>query len=123
MLYPKAECCPFNKDECHNSCENNISLNQADETTISNDNDTGYSQCEMMKKIQELDFSIVDLNLFLDTHPNCSEALDLFTKLSATSKSLKNDYQAKYGPLYVTKSKNSTPFEWVNACYKWPWEM
>ena len=123
MLYQKADCCPFNKDECANSYEENSSVNKYSENTGNIDGSIGSSQCEMMRKIQELDFSIIDLNLFLDTHPNCSEALELFTKLSATSKSLKNDYQAKYGPLYVTKSKNSTPFEWVNTCYKWPWEM
>lgn len=123
MLYPKADCCPFNKDECQNSYEDDLSLKKFNDNTSNNNDSFGSSQCEMMRKIQELDFSIIDLNLFLDTHPNCSEALELFTKLAATCKSLKNDYQAKYGPLYATKSKNSTPFEWVDACYKWPWEI
>ena len=76
----------------------------------------------MMQKIQEIDFAIIDLNLFLDTHPNCKDALELFTKLAATSRSLKSDYQRKYGPLYAANSENSTPFAWVHDDYKWPWQ-
>ena len=125
MFYPKSEFCPFNPDEpkreIYNSsiAESENEINRFDEMT----NNNSSSQCEMLRRIQEIDFAIIDLNLFLDTHPNCNEALELFTKLSATSKSLKHDYQSKYGPLYVTKSADKTPFEWVDKCYKWPWEM
>ena len=76
----------------------------------------------MMRKIQEIDFAIIDLNLFLDTHPQCQEAIELFKELAATSKSLKSDYQAKYAPLYVHNSTNSNSFDWVDKCEKWPWE-
>jgi len=124
MFYPKADCCPFNADEnCASAHKDGLKQREADlfNNNMENDNHN-YSKCEMARQIQEIDFAIIDLNLFLDTHPNCKEALELFTELCATSKSLKNDYQAKYGPLYATKSSRNTPFEWVGACYKWPWE-
>lgn len=120
MFYPKASCCPFNSEDNINSSDiNNSNL------CVSNleNEDNICTQNEMMKKIQEVDFAIIDLNLFLDTHPECSEALELFTKLSATSKSLKSDYQSKYGPLYVTKAAPTVPFDWVDPCRKWPWEI
>ena len=121
MFYPKAECCPFN---CDNAASDNSAMSpEVDycKNNIENGNNVS-TKCEMMRKIQEVDFAIIDLNLFLDTHPDCDEALELFTKLAATSKSLKNDYQAKYGPLYAPYSSKNTPFEWVEKCGKWPWE-
>lgn len=121
MFYPKAECCPFNSDNA--ASDNNALSSETNKCKNNIENDNIVStKCEMMRKIQEVDFAIIDLNLFLDTHPDCAEALELFTKLTATSKSLKNDYQAKYGPLYVTKSSNNVPFDWVEKCSKWPWE-
>ncbi len=120
MFYPKAGCCPFNSDDITavpKEKEATLCV-----TNLENENKM-CTQEEMMRKIQEVDFAIIDLNLFLDTHPKCQEALDLFTELCATSKSLKNDYQSKYGPIYVTKSSPTVPFDWVDPCKKWPWEM
>ena len=124
MFYPKSEFCPFNCDMadnviCNSPSESASNVNKYDEKP----NNNPESQSDMLRRIQEIDFAIIDLNLFLDTHPHCNEALELFTKLSATSKSLKHDYQSKYGPLYVTKASGTAPFEWVDKCYKWPWEM
>ena len=124
MFYPKSDLCPFNCDSSEKHEEDKLSLNKESQLNKYDNGDNNLTnQCEMLKQIQEVDFAIIDLNLFLDTHPNCAEALELFTKLSATSKSLKIDYQSKYGPLYVAKSSAQTPFEWVEPCYKWPWEM
>lgn len=77
---------------------------------------------ELLNKIRETIFAIVDLNLFLDTHPNCKEALELFNALSFTLESLKREYTAKYGPLKAVDSSNNTPFEWVSNKYLWPWQ-
>ena len=94
---------------------------KSDMFNLENENNTNCQKA-MMKKIQETDFAIIDLNLFLDTHPECEEALELLTKLCATSKSLKKDYQKNYGPLYVENTPNNTPFQWIEATCKWPWE-
>lgn len=129
MFYPKANCCPFNTDEEKVPLASQQSTVRAENETIAETEyqrnssvPSGDSKCDMMRKIQETDFAITDLNLFLDTHPNCKEALELFTKLSATSKSLKSDYQRKYGPLYATQSPNAVPFAWVDDDYNWPWQ-
>ena len=123
MFYPKADCCPFNSDErdAKNMPHSHLPEDAKAEILLENEMNVS-ARCEMMRKIQEVDFAIIDLNLFLDTHPECKEALDLFTQLASTSKSLKTDHQRKYGPLYVQNSSNSVPFEWVEKCEKWPWE-
>ena len=74
-----------------------------------------------MLKIQQTCFAAYDLQLYLDTHPDCKEALDLYTKLNATAASLKQDYENCYGPLKASASPNETPFKWADNCYDWPW--
>ena len=131
MYYPKAKCCPFNTDDekmpltSQQPAVRAESIPQPEPEHGCNNSDNeshNGSKHEMMQKIQKIDFAIIDLNLFLDTHPNCKEAIELFTKLAATSRSLKSDFQRQYGPLYAANSQNSTPFAWVHDDYKWPWQ-
>ena len=125
MFFPKTDFCPFNSDEPDNGLKDSVIKSALDNEISRNDMETTPeydTKCEMMKKIQEMSFAIVDLNLFLDTHPDCEQALELFKKLAASLKSLKADYQMKYGPIYATESSNQTPFSWVNDDIKWPWE-
>lgn len=126
MFYPKADCCPFNTDEptC-TPIEESVSVNaqpMARKENMESSPDVN-SQKELLEKIQEIGFAVVDLNLFLDTHPDCTQALELYTKLSSTLKSLKADYVAKYGPLCATDSDKNSPFAWVDDGHKWPWDI
>ena len=77
---------------------------------------------ELFRYICELEFALTDLNLYLDTHPDNAEALEMFTKLAATLKSLKADYARKFAPITSMDVKNETPFEWVSPKHKWPWQ-
>ncbi len=134
MIYPKTDFCPFNEDtpQYNVSPERNANnYPERDSTNCPGENmrsgmenkPTNSTQSEMMKQIMHTEFALVDLNLFLDTHPDCREALELFTKLAASLKSLKADYETKFGPLYAWSSRNETPFQWVEQGRKWPWEI
>ncbi len=148
MIYPKNPFCPMTDDcHCHQNGSNNGNNNENGGNNMfpdnmycpgnngnSNNNDNNCdcnnnngndntTREEMLKRISELDFAITDLNLYLDTHPECAEALEMLTKLAATCKSLKADYVRKYGPLMVTDVENETPFSWVSPKHKWPWQM
>ncbi len=79
------------------------------------------SKDELMCQIQQASFAAYDLQLYLDTHPDCAEALELYTKLNATVASLKQDYENAYGPLRAANSPCDTPFKWADTCYEWPW--
>ena len=140
MIYPKNPYCPFDKDymcpENGNNGNNNNNNTPGDDCSCpgngngngnsNNDNsngNNGSANCaEMMKQISELEFAITDINLYLDTHPDNKEALELFTKLSATLHSLKYDYGRNCAPICATDVKNSVPFEWVSTAHKWPWQ-
>lgn len=73
---------------------------------------------EMMSKIRELDFAIVELGLYLDTHPDDQKALCLHREYSKQIKDLKDKYQKVYGPLTILYPCNK--WRWLEE--PWPWE-
>lgn len=78
------------------------------------------SRRELLKKIQEADFFALDLQLYLNTHPNCERALKLYTETVRNAKTLRNEYEEKYGPLTATATPNRTPWQWSKN--PWTWE-
>ena len=83
-----------------------------------NYNVNGLSQKELLKKIKCLKFAIVDLALFLDTHPNDRKALCLHNKYCKDLKNLEDMYQKIYGPLTINYPCNK--WRWLEE--PWPWE-
>lgn len=69
-------------------------------------------------EIQMLDFSITDLNLYLDTHPFDTDAYNLFKKYVMECKKKKEEYTNIYGPL--TLDYLTDEWEWSKGV--WPWE-
>ena len=59
-----------------------------------------YSRLE---ELQAIDFVLVDLNLYLDTHPETA-------------------FEQKFGPLmHFGMSYSNYPFNWVDT--PWPWQV
>jgi len=77
---------------------------------------------DIKRRLSELQFAAIDLNLFLDTHPCDKEALEMFKKITKTIESVKMDYVRKYGPLKAGDSAHDVPFQWASGEFKWPWE-
>lgn len=77
---------------------------------------------DIKRRLSELQFAAIDLNLFLDTHPCDKEALEMFKKIAKTIESVKMDYVRKYGPLKAGDSAHDVPFQWASGEFKWPWE-
>lgn len=77
---------------------------------------------DLMENIQAIDFVIVELNLYLDTHPEDLEAIKQFNTYSKESRELKKTFEAKFGPLQGFGNSYSThPWAWVEA--PWPWQI
>lgn len=79
-----------------------------------------YSEQEkMLLRIQELDFILNDLNLYLDINPNDSNVYNLFKSNALELKSLVKKYEEKYNVLKLiddTKGK----YTWIDN--PWPWD-
>jgi len=76
-------------------------------------------QAELLTYIDAYCFAAHDLNLYLDANPNDREAIDLFKNYTNQSQKFINQYEQKYGPLFVDGSL-TYPWAWNES--PWPWE-
>ena len=73
---------------------------------------------EMIDQIKSLDFAIIELGLYLDTHPDDQRALCMHREYCKQAKDLKDKYQKMYGPLTIFYPCNK--WRWLEQ--PWPWE-
>lgn len=77
---------------------------------------------EMLENLQALDFVLVELNLYLDTHPNDLKAIEQFNQLTRDRTILANEFQQCYGPLQnFGRAYSKFPWEWSKS--PWPWQV
>lgn len=74
----------------------------------------------LLREIKQTDFVLKELNLFLDTHPDHREALEMFEKFEQKAKKLKYEYEKMFGPLTPSVNGNTETWEWIKG--PWPWE-
>jgi spore coat protein JB len=74
---------------------------------------------ELLLKIQELTFRTIDLNLYLDMHPNNMEMFKEFKNVNNDLKKYKEIYEKNYGPLCMNDTLFYNDYKWVND--PWPW--
>ncbi|MBR3760053.1 MAG: spore coat protein CotJB [Ruminococcus sp.] len=74
----------------------------------------------LMRKIKEYDFALKELNLYLDTHPNCRRALALFKKYKDLRKKAVDEYISQFGPISPEQSNDDQYWSWIGD--PWPWE-
>lgn len=79
------------------------------------------SRKALMRKIQQYDFVLKELQLYLDTHPNCSNALAAYEKYARLSRDAKNEYNSRFCPITAEYSANSNHWQWVDEPF--PWEV
>jgi len=78
-------------------------------------------QCEMLKEIQALEFTAIDFNLYLDTHPEDRTALRDFNRTVIELRELKEKYERAYGPISPMEPESREYWAW--AMTPWPWEV
>ena len=72
-------------------------------------------------ELMALDFAIKELNLYLDTHADDQEVLQLYWSYLKLAKEGRERYQKMYGPLM---SRDLTPedgYAWLKD--PWPWDL
>lgn len=78
--------------------------------------------CEALRAIMQLEFVCVDLQLFLDTHPCESRAIEEFKRYSNELMAAKQAYEDKFGPL-LNYGFGRVQDGWNWICDPWPWEI
>ncbi|MBR4944276.1 MAG: spore coat protein CotJB [Peptococcaceae bacterium] len=82
---------------------------------------SGRNREAALLELQQLSFSLVDLNLFLDTHPDSQPAINDYNQLFEQYWEAKSSFEFQYGPLNNFGHCPATyPWSWIND--PWPWE-
>ena len=76
----------------------------------------------LLETLTTLDFMLVDLALFLNTHPDESEALAEYNKVACEADRVRACYEKMFGPLCSYRSKNQAQ-TWIWPCDPWPWSV
>jgi len=78
------------------------------------------NQANLLKDIMAVDFTLIDLHLYLDTHPCDQKALAIYNNCLQRSKMLRDTYERLYTPLNATASFSRFPWQWIEN--PWPWD-
>lgn len=74
----------------------------------------------LMQKITECGFALMDLQLYLDTHPTDALALKEYKACSQTLKQLKDEHNDTCAPLH-SDAEDSQGWQWSRS--PWPWDI
>ena len=72
-----------------------------------------------MNQLQTMAFTIQELALYLDTHPNDAQALELYRSFQRMYHDAQMHYAKECGPMNH-KTPRSGPYCWLKG--PWPWE-
>lgn len=77
----------------------------------------------LLRNIHALDFSIKELELYLDVHPKNGKALAVIKELRKKRDMMVGVYEKRYGKYIVTScdAPADNRWEWVDS--PWPWEL
>ena len=64
-------------------------------------------QC-MLNDIGIVDFTLVDLMLYLDTHPTCKEAMEYFNHYAKVKNKMMKEFSMLYFPLTKDLAESTT---------------
>lgn len=75
---------------------------------------------QLMNRLTSVSFAMDDVILFLDTHPNCREALEYYNKCREMREEIVKLYETKYGPIRRYNVIGTECWKWIDE--PWPWE-
>ena len=74
---------------------------------------------KLLQAVYETGFALDEATLYLDTHPNCSMAMQYFQNARRMNRQAMKAYEELNGPLQVADA-DSNNWNWING--PWPWE-
>ena len=78
------------------------------------------SKKELFDIINQASFMLDDITLFLNTHPDCREALHAYKHYKEIRENAIDDYTSMYEPISRYNVDTDNYWDWVNK--PWPWE-
>lgn len=71
-------------------------------------------------ELQVIGFAMQELALYLDTHRDDAEALELYRRYQKLYRKHEEEYSRRYGPLTHTSANEDKEYRWLDD--PWPWE-
>lgn len=77
------------------------------------------SNCRrLLQAVDEASFYMQDLNLYLDTHPNDTAAIEMFKEACKQYKTCKEAFECSCYPLNACGSRDNECWDWLRGA--WP---
>lgn len=77
---------------------------------------------QLLGELQSVDFVLVELTLYLDTHPDDNQALTQFTQFQRRKMTLTQQFEQSFGPMkQFGNSPTGSTWAWDDA--PWPWQV
>ncbi len=77
-------------------------------------------KARLLREIQLCTFSLVEANLYLDTHPDDQEALRFYEKHQKRLHERKAEYEERFGKIAAGED-GRLRWAWIDE--PWPWQM
>lgn len=77
-------------------------------------------KAKLLREIQMCSFYLYELQLYLDTHPNCGNARKAYDQHRERQQRLMEMYAEHYGPLNPMQAGCGMTWDWTDQ--PWPWE-
>lgn len=74
----------------------------------------------MLQHVRMHNFAMIEVGLFLDSHPKNAAALAYYQNQKAKYDEAVKNYEAKFGPLSSLRAQESSEWQWIAD--PWPWE-
>lgn len=74
---------------------------------------------QLLKELMAADFTVIDLHLYLNTHPDDCRAVMLYNAAAQRAAMLRQSFERMFGPISMGACSNC-PWQWINP--PWPWE-
>lgn len=106
---------PQNMQNC---ARNNNTSNMNCNNNGNNNNSSSSESCdELMYAIMEADFFALDLQLYLDTHPNDTKAIEMFREAIRQSKACKATFEDSFYPLTASSAGTNGKWDWLDGSF------
>lgn len=73
-----------------------------------------------MRKLQTLDFALLETVLYLNAHPHCKEALEYYEQIKKEAIEARHAYECEFSPVTMYGKNGNDCWEWVMS--PMPWE-
>ena len=74
-----------------------------------------------LAELQALEFVVLELRIYLDTHSDDTEAFAMLKQYSAMERAARAAYESKYGPITREASAAGSSYQWLSE--PWPWNF